>query len=158
MNIPHVSDVAPKSLGGEDMRRSEEGASAVEFAILAPLLFMLLFGIIGFGLAFLQVQSIRTAVREGGRYAATGQMASAVQDQVVNTSSGYVPSSLKSSVIVNPAGSSQVPPCNNQNIGRDVTVSFDTATLPGGGVVVHIPLFPDIVMHPMVTATFRCEV
>ena len=61
------------------MRRREEGASAVEFAILAPLLFMLLFGIIGFGLAFLQVQSIRTAVREGGRYAATGASVSGTQ-------------------------------------------------------------------------------
>jgi hypothetical protein len=48
--------------------RREDGASAVEFALVAPLLFMLVFGIIGFGLAFLQVQSIRTAVREGGRY------------------------------------------------------------------------------------------
>jgi TadE-like protein len=140
------------------MRRREEGASAVELALLAPLLFMLLFCIIGFGLAFLQVQSIRTAVREGGRYAATGQSASAVQDHVVETSSGYVPSSLKSAVIVSPAGTPTAPPCNGSNVGNDVTVSFDTSRLPGGGVIVHIPLFPDIVMSPMVTASFRCEV
>jgi Flp pilus assembly protein TadG len=138
------------------MRRREDGASAVEFAILAPLLFMLLFGIIGFGLAFLQVQSIRTAVREGGRYAATGASVSGTQQRVISASTGYIPSGQGSNVIVNP--SSGTTPCNNNNIGRLVTVSYDTHNLPGGGVTVRIPLFPDIVMNPTITASFRCEV
>lgn len=138
------------------MRRNEEGASAVEFAIIAPLLFMLLFGIIGFGLAFLQVQSIRTAVREGGRFAATGATVSGVQQRVVDASTGYVPSNQKSNVLVNP--SSGLTPCNNSNIGSNVIVSYDTHNLPGGGVIVHIPLIPDIVMAPTIAASFRCEV
>jgi len=142
------------------MRRREEGASAVEFAILAPLLFMLLFGIIGFGLAFLQVQSIRTAVREGGRYAATGASTSSTQDRVIDASSGSVPSNLKSSISVTADGSAGggLPPCSHNNIGRNVNVSFPTSSLPGGGVTVHIPLFPDIVMSPTIEASFRCEV
>ena len=139
------------------MRRREEGASAVEFAILAPLLFMLLFGIIGFGLAFLQVQSIRTAVREGGRYAATGQSVSATQQRVIDAATGYVPSGQKSLIQVSP-GSSTTPPCTPNNIGSNATVTYDTHNLPGGGVTVHIPLFPDIVMSPVITASFRCEV
>jgi Flp pilus assembly protein TadG len=139
------------------MRRSEEGASAVEFAILAPLLFMLLFGIIGFGLAFLQVQSIRTAVREGGRYAATGQSVSATQQRVIAAASGYVPSSPQSDVQVSP-GSSSTPSCTPNNIGSNVTVTYDTSRLPGGGVTVRIPLLPDIVMRPVIQASFRCEV
>ncbi len=139
------------------MRRREEGASAVEFAILAPLLFMLLFGIIGFGLAFLQVQSIRTAVREGGRYAATGGSVSATQDRVIAASTGYVPSSQKANIQVSP-GSSTTPPCTPNNIGSNTTVTFDTAHLDGGGISVRIPLFPDIVMSPVITASFRCEV
>ena len=61
--------------------RHEDGASAVEFALIAPLLFMLLFGIIGFGLAFLRVQSIRTAVREGGRTAAVGAPVATTQQK-----------------------------------------------------------------------------
>ena len=138
------------------MRRREEGASAVEFAILAPLLFMLLFGIIGFGLAFLQVQSIRTAVREGGRYAATGASVSGTQQRVIAAATGYIPSGQQSNVIVTP--SSGVTPCNVNNIGQNVTVSYNTQNLPGGGVTVHIPLFPDIVMKPTITASFRCEV
>jgi Flp pilus assembly protein TadG len=142
------------------MRRSEEGASAVEFAILAPLLFMLLFGIIGFGLAFLQVQSIRTAVREGGRYAATGGSVSATQARVVEASSGYVPGNLQGQVEVQAEqqGPPGPTPCNVNNIGKNVTVTFDTHNLPGGGVTVRIPLIPDIVMSPRITASFRCEV
>jgi Flp pilus assembly protein TadG len=137
------------------MRRREEGASAVEFAIVAPLLFMLLFGIIGFGLAFLQVQSIRTAVREGGRAAAVGQSVSGTQQTTVDASSGSIPDGQQSNVIVS---SSLGGRCTANNIGDDVTVSYDTGLLPGGGVVVHIPLLPDIVMAPVITASFRCEV
>ena len=77
--------------------RSEEGASAVEFAIIAPLLFMLLFGIIGFGLAFLRVQSIRTAVREGGRTAAVGAPVATTQQTTVSAASGYIPSTRPAS-------------------------------------------------------------
>jgi Flp pilus assembly protein TadG len=141
------------------MHRSEEGASAVEFAILAPLLFMLLFGIIGFGLAFLQVQSIRTAVREGGRSAATGASVADIQKRVVDASTGYVPSSQQNNVAVSPRPADpQLPACTVNNIGDDVTVTYDTQNLPGGGVTVHIPLIPDIVMSPVITASFRCEV
>ncbi|TMK55409.1 MAG: pilus assembly protein [Actinobacteria bacterium] len=68
--------------------RGERGASAVELALIAPLLFMLVFGIIGFGLAFLQVQSIRTAVREGGRAAAVGASVSTRTCPTAGSSSG----------------------------------------------------------------------
>ena len=50
----------------------EEGASAVEFALIAPLLFMIVFGILYFGVAFMKMQNLRSAVREGGRAAAVG--------------------------------------------------------------------------------------
>jgi Flp pilus assembly protein TadG len=138
----------------------EEGASAVELALLAPLLFMLLFGIIGFGLAFLQVQSIRTAVREGGRAAAVGALVPDTQQKTVDASSGSIPSSLKGQVQVD---SSLPGPlkgrCTPNNIGDDVTVSFNTQMLNGGtGIVVKIPLLPDIHITPVITASFRCEV
>ena len=50
--------------------RREDGASAVEFALLAPVFFVVVFGIIGFGIAFMQLQTARGAVREGARAAA----------------------------------------------------------------------------------------
>jgi hypothetical protein len=37
-------------------------------------------------------------------------------------------------------------------------VSYATSNLPDTGVVVRIPLLPDIVMRPVITASFRCEV
>ncbi|NND02184.1 MAG: hypothetical protein HKN91_05305 [Acidimicrobiia bacterium] len=49
---------------------SERGANLVEFAVLAPLLLILIFGIIEFGYLFAQLNDVRHAVREGARYAA----------------------------------------------------------------------------------------
>jgi len=132
--------------------RREDGASAVEMALLAPLLFMLVFGIIEFGLAFLQVQSIKTGVREGGRAAAVGWSQSAVQQKTIDASSGAIPSAPLSDVAV-----SQL--CTAQNIGSDVVVSYDTTHLNGGaGIVVRIPMLPDFHLTPNIQARFRCEV
>ena len=50
--------------------RGESGAAAVEFALIAPLLFMILFGIVQFGIAWSQKEIFVLAAREGARYAA----------------------------------------------------------------------------------------
>jgi Flp pilus assembly protein TadG len=50
----------------------ERGASAVEFAIVASLLFMILFGIIQFGIAYNRVQGLNSSGREGARAASIG--------------------------------------------------------------------------------------
>jgi hypothetical protein len=52
-------------------RQHERGASAVEFAILAPLLFMVLLGMFSGGLAYARKVSITSAAREGVRHGAT---------------------------------------------------------------------------------------
>ena len=132
------------------MLRRQDGASAVEFALVAPLLFMILFGILQFGLAFLQVQSIRTAVREGGRVAAVGAPITVVRQKTVQASTGAIPSGQESNVGVDRW-------CTPNQIGEDVRVSYDTANLPDGGVVVRIPFIPEIRMTPVITAQFRCE-
>ena len=56
-------------------RRSthEHGASAVEFALVLPLLVLFLFGIVQFGLAFARTQGMEAAAREGARYASLGR-------------------------------------------------------------------------------------
>ena len=113
----------------------QEGASAVEFALIAPVLFIVLLGILEFGVAFLQVQSIRTAVREGGRQAAVGAPISAVQQQTVDASSGAIPAG---------AGGERRrrPLVHAEQIGEDVHVAYDTTQLPDGGVIVRIPFIP----------------
>jgi Flp pilus assembly protein TadG len=54
---------------GVEMRRlgDERGASAVEFAIIASLLLMILFGTIQFGLIFNRYQGVQAGGREGAR-------------------------------------------------------------------------------------------
>jgi Flp pilus assembly pilin Flp len=53
-------------------QRDEEGAAAVEFALLLPLLVLLLFGMIEFGLAFNSRIQATNAAREAARRAVVG--------------------------------------------------------------------------------------
>lgn len=58
--------------------RSDRGAAMVEFAIIAPLLLLLVFGIIEFGRAYNAQNTLTHAAREGAReYAITQDAASA---------------------------------------------------------------------------------
>jgi len=50
--------------------KNEKGASAVEFAIILPILIMLIFGIFQFGIAYNNYITITHAAREGARRAA----------------------------------------------------------------------------------------
>lgn len=56
---------------GVSSRAPESGAAAVEFALLASLLFMLIFGSISAGISFSRSNALQTAAREGARFAAT---------------------------------------------------------------------------------------
>lgn len=132
--------------------RSEEGASAVEFALLAPVFFVVVFGIIGFGIAFMQLQTARGAVREGARAAAVvdadgvGRSAAEVQAITVNASTGLITSGGQVSVTTCPSG------------GGQAIVSYNTAQANGGsGIDVNIPFLPPISMDSTVSARFMCE-
>jgi Flp pilus assembly pilin Flp len=57
---------------GAMAHRNEDGAAAVEFALLLPLIVLLLFGIIEFGLAFNTRIQATNAAREGARMAIVG--------------------------------------------------------------------------------------
>jgi Flp pilus assembly protein TadG len=61
-------------------RTQDRGASMVEFAVVAPLLFLLLFGIIDFGWAFSQNLDVKHAAREGARLAAVNAASGADPD------------------------------------------------------------------------------
>jgi Flp pilus assembly protein TadG len=54
---------------------SERGASAVEMALVAPFLFLVLLGIIEFGYLFGEYNEVRHAAREGARIAAVSNVA-----------------------------------------------------------------------------------
>lgn len=62
---------SPTRRGGP-WRRSQRGAVAVEFALVLPVLVMLLLGTITAGLAYTRAIGLTNAVREGARFGATG--------------------------------------------------------------------------------------
>jgi Flp pilus assembly protein TadG len=53
--------------------RRQRGAAAIEMAIIAPVAFLLLIGIIEFSLVFFTTLVMQYSVREGARYAVTGR-------------------------------------------------------------------------------------
>ncbi|MFA5891312.1 MAG: TadE/TadG family type IV pilus assembly protein [Actinomycetota bacterium] len=142
--------------------RGERGASAVEFAIVASLLFMILFGTIQFGIAFNQYQGVQAAAREGAR---TGSLPQATVDDIVTRVRDSVsivdgsaiqvgcPGALavgQGCVAITPTGSGAFQPCNLRT-GQTVRVSVQYRAL------IQIPVWKS----PAVTVTgdgeFRCE-
>ena len=74
--------------------RAEPGAVAVEFAIILPVLLLLVFGIIDFGHAWYMKQMVSNASREGARYgtratksvAAANALNPSISNYILNTS------------------------------------------------------------------------
>jgi hypothetical protein len=101
----------------------ERGAAAVELALIAPLLFTILFGIVEFGWTFSQVLDVRHGAREGARLAAVNyrpadETGSAQTDQLVATICGRV---------------------DDPDVTR-VSLSFETSGATGAGdtAVIHV--------------------
>lgn len=65
-------------------RGEDRGASLVEFALVAPLLFALLFGMIEFGWAFAQNLDVKHTAREAGRLAAVDSTEAEIESRVCN--------------------------------------------------------------------------
>jgi Flp pilus assembly protein TadG len=73
------------------MVRAERGQSLVEFAMVAPLVLVLLFAIVDFGRAFQSWITVTNAAREGARLAATGATQQDVVARVQTAASGLSP-------------------------------------------------------------------
>jgi Flp pilus assembly protein TadG len=72
-------------------RKNRRGAAAVEFAVVAPLFFLLVFGMIEFGRMVMIQQVITNGSREGARIAVldgatTGEVVTAVDNYLTNSS------------------------------------------------------------------------
>lgn len=87
--LPAVPAVAENQAKLEKLcrpcRSKRKGVAAVEFAVVAPLFFLLVFGMIEFGRAVMVQQIITNASREGARLAVLdGSTSSEVKTAVVN--------------------------------------------------------------------------
>lgn len=96
-------------------KNNENGQTLVEFALILPILLLLVMGIIQFGIIFSAQIGITNAAREGARVAAVGYSVSEVQDTVSHTVGSHISFNLLSTgVVYPPAG---------PTIGQDVTVT-----------------------------------
>lgn len=73
------------------MRRREDGAQAVEFALLAPVLLLLLFGIIAFGLLFAQALALGNSARQAARYGVVNNSSRTCADVVTEAQNSARP-------------------------------------------------------------------
>jgi hypothetical protein len=92
--------------------RREEGAAAVEFAIVLPVLMLLLAGFIEFGWGFYWMQTVTNASRAGARYAIQAKLVSGV-------STPYTESEIQTLV--------------KNNYGNDLAVTVNPAVGPASG-------------------------
>lgn len=81
-------------------RERERGVAAVEFALVAPVLFALLFGIVTFGYVFSQQLALNNAVRQAARAAV---VVGNVSQQQCSQMQASVESALSGSTVTNAA-------------------------------------------------------
>jgi Flp pilus assembly protein TadG len=84
----------PHGLSRRGRIRGEDGAAAVEFAIVATLFFMLVFGIIDFGFAFHSWNNAANAAREGARKAAVDPSEANIKARTLAAASTLDPAKL----------------------------------------------------------------
>jgi len=133
--------------------RREDGAAAVEFALIVGLLAVLIFGLLEYGLAFWQVQNLRSAAREGARVAAVRGDATAVRDAMVDSSAGSLSGSWEYTQNRTCDGSTT-------NTGQQVTIQITNSSLSGpvqDAFQVSIPFLPPLQLDPVLAGSFRCE-
>ena len=126
----------------------EEGVAAVEFALILPVLALLLFGILEFGRVWSQYQLYQGAAREGARCAAVAVDSDCdIQESIDQASEPFDPSNPADVSIVDGPGGA----CTPDTVGQDVQVSWEQE------LQVTIPFWSDATFTPTVKAVFRCE-
>jgi Flp pilus assembly protein TadG len=134
----------------ERIPSNEGGAAAIEFALIATILFMLLFGILQFGQFYSQYQVLQGAAREGARFAATRPTSGdavptdEVRDRVVQAADPYE---------VTDSGAIAVSPeCSSTTSSDPITVSWVQKFR-----INWFPFIPPINSDVTIKGVFRCE-
>jgi Flp pilus assembly protein TadG len=133
------------------LRRAAEdrGAVIVEFALIAPILILLVAGTIQFGIMYSQYQVLQGAAREGARCAAVQatdfSSGCNVQTEVEDAALSYELSETPEQDIA----------CTDTTRGQNVTVSWDQQ-IDTGVLGSLVPPLPDTITTS-ISGTFRCE-
>jgi Flp pilus assembly protein TadG len=86
-------------------RSHQDGAAAVEFALIAMILIMLLFGIIQFGFTFFEYIEVAHAANAGARWAALGATNAEIDAQA-RSAAPLLPNRAAMTIAVNPGSTS----------------------------------------------------
>jgi Flp pilus assembly protein TadG len=130
----------------------DEGVAAVEFALILPVLALLLFGILEFGRVWSQYQVYQGAAREGARCAAvqaTEFSDCEIQPAIAQAAAPYDPANQPADVKI--GGANRPDGCTDDDQGMDVQVSWVQP------LNVNIPFWSDVTLTPTIKAVFRCE-
>ena len=113
--------------------RDERGASAVEFALIVPLLVLLVVGIVEFGHAFQVQGQLSAAVREGVRTMALQNDPAAARAAVRGATSTFDPGITDAEITITPAACPLVGGSSTVRLTVDYDMPFLTG-LFGSGV------------------------
>ena len=107
--------------------RGERGASAVEFALVVPVLVLLVLGIAEFGRGFQVQGTLSAAAREGVRLMALQNDPAAARDAVREVASSLDPAITNAQIVITPA---TCPQGTGSTLVR-LTVDYDMPFLTG---------------------------
>jgi Flp pilus assembly protein TadG len=162
---------------GRVRRSHDRGASAVEFALVVPLLLLIVFGLINFGVLFSQQLTINQAVREGARRGVvygdvSARSCNGIMQSVQNGISGLAINGANAQVKITTSGFTSSSGCGsayhstNWSTNTPCLGSFNATTGNSGSLVVEtryvstipvsFPPFPTS-MTLNSKAVFRCE-
>jgi hypothetical protein len=113
------------------LTRGEDAQSLVEFAFVVPMLLILVFGIIDFGLGLRAYISVSSATREGARYAAVGNPAGTFS----SGGTGECDGSTSTTVVGKTCATLKGLDLNNI---EDVSVTYPAGQAPGESVIVEM--------------------
>ncbi|MBI4730363.1 MAG: pilus assembly protein [Acidobacteria bacterium] len=120
----------------------EDGAAAVEFALIVGILIMIVFAILEYGRMYSQYLVLQSAAREGARVAAVRGTDLEIEARIVQAASGFQ---------IGPGIPAADHLCTDLTIGQPVTVSWTQ------DFRVDIPLLPATTKTVTVKGVFRCE-
>lgn len=103
--------------------KNQTGASAVEFAIVLPILVLLVFGIIEFSVALYDKAMITNASREGARAAIVFRVPPVTDDEITNVVNTYLGNNLIT--FGGPATPNTTVTRNGSNPGDELKVVVD---------------------------------
>lgn len=120
------------------LRQGEHGQALVEMALVLPLFFLLLFGVIEMGRIGYAYITVSNVAREGGRIATIGGNDSVINTSIKDAAVSLDPASL--TITINP-------PESQRHSGEAVTVKV---TYP---VHLIIPLISNVIPNPVVVSS-----